>query len=141
MSNDPDMFTSEDEVLELFRLWKKENEREYHNPEEEAKRFENFESNLNYIRVNNAKRSSTYDYGLGLNKFSDMSYEEFSAIYLGELEEPITKGKGEMEMKMNSESCENAPPSLDWRKFGAVTDVKDQGGCGKYNLGVPKKKN
>ncbi|KAI9086158.1 hypothetical protein K1719_031879 [Acacia pycnantha] len=89
---DLDKFTSEEEVFHLFQIWKKENEREYQTLEEEAARFQIFKSNLKYVREKNAKRKSPNDSRLGLNKFSDMSYDEFSKIYLHEIEKPIMEG-------------------------------------------------
>ncbi|KAK4259625.1 hypothetical protein QN277_005937 [Acacia crassicarpa] len=126
---DLDKFTSEKEVFHLFQMWKKENEREYQTLEEEAARFQIFKSNLKYVREKNAKRKSPNDSRLGLNKFSDMSYEEFSKIYLHEIEKPIVEGN-DSKMILNDASCPNAPSSWDWRTKGAVTYVKDQGRCG-----------
>ncbi|XP_028803856.1 zingipain-2-like [Neltuma alba] len=125
---DLDKFTSEKEVYELFETWKKETEREYQTLEEEVMRFQIFKSNVENIKEENAKRKSPYEYRLGLNKFSDMSYEEFSNIYLRETKGPNIKSN--MGDKVfNNESCV-APSSWDWRKEGAVTYVKDQGQCG-----------
>ncbi|XP_054777113.1 P34 probable thiol protease-like isoform X2 [Prosopis cineraria] len=128
-SEELDRFTSEEEVLGLFQLWQKEQGREYENLEGEAKRFEIFKENLKYIRETNAKRKSPFDHRLGLNKFADLSYEEFSKTLLPELavitHDNITKQSEEL----NDESCD-APPSIDWRRKGAVTKVKYQGDCG-----------
>ncbi|KAI9086131.1 hypothetical protein K1719_031852 [Acacia pycnantha] len=99
---DLDKFTSEQEVFHLFQIWKKENEREYQTLEEEAARFQ---------------------------IFKNMSYEEFSNIYLHEIEKPMMEGNYS-KMILNAASCPNAPSSWDWRTKGAVTHVKDQGHCG-----------
>ncbi|KAI9086186.1 hypothetical protein K1719_031907 [Acacia pycnantha] len=123
------MFTSEKEVFNLFQMWKEETEREYPTVEEKTARFQIFKSNLKYIRQKNAKRKSPNDSRLGLNKFSDMTYEEFSQIYLhDEIEKPIIEGNYS-KMISNDASC-YAPSSWDWRTKGAVTYVKDQGRCG-----------
>ncbi|XP_028799543.1 zingipain-2-like [Neltuma alba] len=129
LNQDLDKFNSEKEVFHLFQEWKQGNEREYQTLNEEVKRFEIFKNNLKHIKERNAKRKSSTDYSLGLNKFSDMTYEEFSRIYLREMKEPII-GSNKGKMVSNSESCPDAPSSLDWRLSGAVTYVKDQGSCG-----------
>ncbi|XP_028803864.1 P34 probable thiol protease-like [Neltuma alba] len=85
---DLDKFTSEEEVSHLFQMWKKEMKREYQTQEEESERFQVFKSNLKYIKEKNAKRESPNDCKLGLNQFSDMSYEEFSKTYLHETDAP-----------------------------------------------------
>lgn len=126
-------FPNEKKVYELFQTWKMEFKREYQTIEEEAKRFEIFKRNLKYISDKNAKTTSSYT--LGLNKFSDLSYEEFRKIYLHETENPIINNNNR-EFMLNGESCPDAPTSLDWRTSGAVTYVKDQKQCGKYNLSV-----
>ena len=130
---DLDMFTSQEQVSSLFQLWKKEHGRVYQNQEEEAKRLEIFQRNLNYIREKNAYRKSPHAHRLGLNKFADMSPEEFSKSYLQgpkEVSPPINLGNS-MKLKKEEDSCcANAPACWDWRKKGVVTEVKDQGKCG-----------
>ncbi|XP_028791614.1 zingipain-2-like [Neltuma alba] len=126
---DLDKFVSEKQVFHLFQIWKKETGREYQTLGEEAVRFQIFKSNLKEIREKNAERKSPSDYSLGLNEFSDMTYEEFSKIYLHQTEEPIMEINNR-KMILNDASCPDAPSSWDWRTKGAVTRVKNQGSCG-----------
>ncbi|XP_028760340.1 P34 probable thiol protease-like, partial [Neltuma alba] len=126
---DLDNLVSDTQVFHLFQIWKKETGREYQNLGEEAIRFEIFKSNLKEIREKNAERKSASDYSLGLNEFSDMTYEEFSKMYLHETEEPMMEINNS-EMILNDASCPDAPSSWDWRTKGAVTRVKNQGRCG-----------
>lgn len=129
LNQDLDKYDSKKQIFHLFQEWKTETEREYQTLEEEAMRFQIFKNNLEHIRERNAKRKSSNDYSLALNKFSDMSYEEFSKIYLHEMKEPVIESN-KRKMVSNDESCPEAPSSLDWRLSGAVTYVKDQGSCG-----------
>ncbi|OIW19233.1 hypothetical protein TanjilG_20358 [Lupinus angustifolius] len=121
--------SSGEEVLQLFQLWQKEHGREYGNPEEESSRFKIFQRNLLYINEKNAKRKSLLQYHLGLNKFADMSPEEFKKTYLHEIEKPSKWDNKKVHDDEDDESCENLPSSVDWREKGAVTEVRDQGNC------------
>lgn len=118
-------FTSEDQVLGLFQLWQKQHGREYPNPQEEAKRFQIFLSNLMYINERNARRRSPSESRLGLNKFADLSPEEFRKNHLHNINNMPTSNFAKFE---SSGSCD-VPDSLDWRAKNAVTEVKDQGDC------------
>ncbi|XP_027918093.1 ervatamin-B-like [Vigna unguiculata] len=121
-----DKFSSEEEVLQLFQVWQKEHGREYSNPEEKAKRFHIFQRNLRYINEMNAKRKSLTQHRLGLNKFADMSPEEFAETYLKQIEMPSNM---ESRKVQDDDDCQNLPESVDWREKGAVTEVRDQGEC------------
>ncbi|XP_050287355.1 low-temperature-induced cysteine proteinase-like [Quercus robur] len=133
LGQEQDKFPTEERVIELFQQWKKEHKRVYKHAEEAEKRFENFRRNLKFIIENNAKRNSPNAHRLGLNKFADLSNEEFKKTYLSKVKKPFSKMSntllsGSMQEKL--QSCDDAPTSLDWRKKGVVTGVKDQGDCG-----------
>lgn len=126
---DLNKFPSEEQVVELFQQWKKEHQKFYIHPEEAALRLENFKRNLKYIVERNAMRNSPVGHRLGLNRFADMSNEEFKNKFISKVKKPISKRASNLHVKV--ESCDDAPYSLDWRKKGVVTGVKDQGNCGK----------
>ncbi|CAM6096264.1 unnamed protein product [Calypogeia fissa] len=66
----------------------------------------------------------------GITKFSDLTEEEFETRYTGL---KITEGrKAGVESGASAPTLptDNLPENFDWRDFGAVTDVKDQGSCG-----------
>jgi cathepsin L len=90
---------------------------------EAARRFEIFKRNVDFIDDHN---NSTSTYTLAINKFADMSFEEFSATYLGYKMPQRTNGQ---KFAANVR-VEALPASFDWRQKGAVTGVKDQGQCG-----------
>ncbi|XP_010279138.1 PREDICTED: histone-lysine N-methyltransferase SETD1B-like [Nelumbo nucifera] len=120
---DPDELTSEEKVFELFGQWREKHGKVYKHEGELQWRFLNFRKNLQYVIEKNSERRSTGRF-VGLNKFADMSNEEFREVYLSKVKRPVRKW-----MKNNGGTCD-APRSLDWRKRGAVTPVKDQGFCG-----------
>ncbi|KAI9086137.1 hypothetical protein K1719_031858 [Acacia pycnantha] len=138
MSNDLEKFTSNEDIFELFKEWQKEHNKQYETKEEELKRFETFKSNLNFIVQKNSQRSSASSYRLGLNEFGDLTFEEFSKTHLGEnpvdesmMEEAkrMATNNDKMELSRNA-LCPTAPAEWDWRSYGAVTGVKNQGSCG-----------
>ncbi|GLU13816.1 hypothetical protein SLE2022_304260 [Rubroshorea leprosula] len=133
VGQDLDGFLPEERVAEIFEQWQQKHRKVYKYAEEAKKRFENFKRNLKYIIEKNGKRRSDGGYKVGLNSFADMSNEEFRKAYLSKVKRPVNKmirrdlEKKNMERKV--ESC-SAPSSLDWRNYGIVTGVKDQGECG-----------
>lgn len=119
------------EERELFRKWKVKHGKAYSHVGEAEKRFENFKSNLRFI----SEKKKTSSHKLGLNRFADMSNEEFKEVYLSRsLRKPPGHDtrKKKKKMTMNGARSCVAPSSLDWRKKGAVTAVKDQGNCGTH---------
>ncbi|KAJ8545438.1 hypothetical protein K7X08_018021 [Anisodus acutangulus] len=129
----PNEFISEQRIFQLFQEWKQKHGKVYNNEKEEEMRLENFKRNVKYIVENNSKRNSNSDHLVGLTKFADMSNEEFRQVHTSKIKIPFNKKKTiqmkNVEKTTTSISCD-APPSRDWRKHGAVTEVKDQGQCG-----------
>ncbi|BBG99396.1 Cysteine proteinases superfamily protein [Prunus dulcis] len=99
--------------------------RVYTDNEEKEKRFKIFKENVAYIESSNADASKPYK--LRVNQFTDLTNEEFIASR--------NRFKGhECSTKTTSFKYENVttsvPATMDWRKKGAVTPIKDQGQCG-----------
>lgn len=122
---------SEERVIDLFQQWKKKYRKVYRQTEETEKRFENFRRNLKYVLDKNTQRNSSSGHSVGLNKFADMSNEEFRQRHSSKVKRPIGKYNNlkSSSWRRSLQSCD-APSSLDWRKKGVVTAVKDQGDCG-----------
>ncbi|CAJ2649964.1 unnamed protein product [Trifolium pratense] len=94
----------------------------YDTVDEMKLRFKIFSENLELIKSTNKKRLS---YRLGVNHFTDWTWEEFRTHRLGAAQNCSATLKGNHKM-----TDANLPEEKDWRKEGIVTKVKDQGQCG-----------
>ena len=121
----PEHLTCLDKILELFESWMSKHGKTYRSIEEKLHRFEIFKDNLKHIDERNKEISS---YWLGLNEFADMSHEEFKNKYLGL--KPALPRRGGSSRDFSYRDVVDLPKSVDWRKNGAVTPVKNQGSCG-----------
>lgn len=88
-----------------------------------AYRKELFEKKLIEIKEHNAGTST---YKKGVNKFSDLTNDEFRARYTGYRR--ISSNK--VPVDLSSIKLSDVPNDIDWRTKGVVTPVKNQGGCG-----------
>ncbi|CAK9860558.1 unnamed protein product [Sphagnum jensenii] len=129
----PEDLSSESRMFALFESWLRMHGKDYGGSVlegEKENRFRVFKDNLLYVNAHNEKKNSTYS--LGLNQFADMSNQEFRAKYTG------TKIDKNRRLKRRSAAASTpfryadveAPDSIDWRKKGAVSSVKNQGSCG-----------
>ncbi|VEN50184.1 unnamed protein product [Callosobruchus maculatus] len=110
--------------LEAWEQFKIEHGKTYKTLSEEQKRFSIFKSNLRDIEEHNERyERGEVSYMMKINQFGDMTKEEFKAtltLQVPKLDETVTTFKAEGDV----------PDSVDWRKVGAVTDVKHQHKCG-----------
>lgn len=131
---DQNLHDSEERTLELFQAWKEAHNKEYRTEEETRRRLESFKRNLRYVVERNSNKIKAEEKGhiVGLNKFADMSNEEFKEVYMSKIKKPANRkwSKGGSPKENVEASCE-AASSFDWRDYGIVTAVKDQGECGK----------
>lgn len=87
-------------------------------------RFPVFVDNYEYIKKMNSMSNNSMT--LGLNRFADLTQEEFAMHYLGaNLSDPTTTKCAPWKP-----SGSPVPDSLDWRDKNIISDVKDQGQCG-----------
>ncbi|KAL8119903.1 vanillin synthase-like [Apium graveolens] len=94
----------------------------YQTAEEMKQRFSIFSESLKRITSHNKKQLT---YTLGVNRFSDMTWEEFSREKLGAAQNCSATSKGSHKL-----TDVVLPLKKDWRKSGIVSPVKDQGSCG-----------
>ncbi|EGC36943.1 hypothetical protein DICPUDRAFT_77394 [Dictyostelium purpureum] len=101
-----------------FISWANENNKFYETLDFK-KRYEIFKYNMDFIYSWNKGNSQTI---LGLNKYADLSNEEYKSLFLG------SNIKTQNYIRINS-SRYDIPTTFDWRLKGAVTPVKNQGFC------------
>lgn len=115
------MFNASDYEFSMFQTFIDHHNRQYINKEEYENRFNTFRSNLDFITQTNSQFNS---FTLGINKFADLTPDEFSnkyGIY------PLKRGDAKCDEFISSGHSEN---DMDWILNNAVTTVKDQGNCG-----------
>jgi cathepsin L len=86
-------------------------------------RFVTFKENLDFINDLNAQNRG---FKVAMNKFGDLSNQEFVALYTG-LRIPANYVHT---VTPSTRRNVTLPDSFDWRTKGAVTPVKNQGQCG-----------
>jgi len=105
----------------MWTQWKMSNGKSYGASTEDSYRLQVFNQNYNIVNEKNSRSKSAK---FELNKFADMTKEEFKKVYLSEMpqvqETEFTR----------SDRVLNSPESKDWSSTQAVTGVKDQGQCG-----------
>ncbi|EYU25672.1 hypothetical protein ABFS82_11G109300 [Erythranthe guttata] len=114
-------------MVERHEQWMVQYGRTYKNDAEKAKRYNIFKDNVEYIQSVNEAETRTYK--LAINKFADLTNEEFQASRNGYKMRSLSKSSSKVS-SFRYANVSAVPPSIDWTKKGAVTPVKDQGQCG-----------
>nr|CAD7392048.1 unnamed protein product [Timema cristinae] len=109
---------------------KSNHNKKYTDEEEHDYRMRNFFNKLEYIeKHNDLHAKGEVDHKLSLNKFADHTKEEVHSKYCG-------YKRGDLDTleikKVNYtlKSTNELPTNFDWRDYGYVTPVRDQGDCG-----------
>lgn len=107
------------EYEQAFNAFITKYHKSYGTKEEYDYRLGVFSKNFHNIKAHNMMNDASFS--LGVNQFSDMTSEEFKKM-LGF--KPELKQENEAPEMLE---VEGLPESVDWRKEGAVTPVKNQG--------------
>ncbi|CAN1229450.1 Senescence-specific cysteine protease SAG39 [Linum perenne] len=98
--------------------------RDYVDANEKELRYNIFKVNVQLIDSFNAAPNNSYT--LGLNQFADLTDQEFKATKTGFMGHVRSSQHGHFRYA----NVSDVPTTVDWRKNGAVTPIKDQGKCG-----------
>ncbi|XP_062095881.1 zingipain-2-like [Humulus lupulus] len=121
----------ENGLIDMHEQWMAQYGRTYADDIEKNIRFEIFKNNVNYVENFNKEANRTYI--VGINKFADLTNEEFLSYFTGlkMAVVPSSSSSGEYNsFKYENLTVDDVPSSIDWRNKGAVTDVKNQRKCG-----------
>ncbi|XP_049763553.1 procathepsin L-like [Schistocerca cancellata] len=121
-----------DLFLEEWNTFKLKHGKKYLTPIEKKIQNENFYGKQKRIAQHNAAfERREVSYQLELNNFGDLLAHEFVATYNGFNKTHNARLRvGIRGSTFIPPANVNAPPYMDWRKHGAVTEVKNQGSCG-----------
>lgn len=112
-----------------FKQWSAKNGKTYQ-PTERDYRETVYYNNLAKISAHNA---GNHSWTMGVNKFADLTADEFAAKYIGGANPSLTRKRalrGQAETPLTALNTTANPASVDWTTKGAVTAVKNQEQCG-----------
>jgi len=109
-----------------FNLFKIQHAKKYNTAVEHEKRKAIFADNMKTIAKHNAEEAlGLHTFTMGVNKFADMTHEEFVAAFTAPKKTFATHPK-----RVATAVTSDLPDTVDWRTEGYVTPIKDQGQCG-----------
>jgi len=112
-----------------WELFKSTYEKTYADVNEETTRRLIWEDHLALIASHNREHDlGLHTYTLGINKYADMSNEEFVRVLNGYKQS--LANPSDVRTTFVAPNYVALPDSVDWRTQGYVTPIKDQGQCG-----------
>lgn len=115
-------------MLKRHEEWMAMHGRVYTDLAEHEKRFAIFKENVE--RIDAFNNGVEKGYKLGVNRFADLTNEEFRSLHTGYKRQSFELMSKSKPANFRYGNVTAAPTVVDWRKKGAVTSVKDQGLCG-----------
>ena len=109
-------------IFQQFQKFIKKYHKKYESVNEYLARYEVFKRN-----VMTTFKESNESYKTGITKFSDLTYQEFAKTYLNLNYDAMAMANFE---PVSAKVSNAAPSEFDWRDYGRVSPVKDQGSCG-----------
>ncbi|CAI2736145.1 unnamed protein product [Schistosoma spindalis] len=116
------------DINSAWKFFKIHFKRVYDSIHEETRRFFIFGANfVKMVEHNRAYKEGKVTYKMGVNEFSDKTDYELKKLRGYKVTSGAMKHKGSTFIRSEHTKL---PGSVDWRREGAVTDVKNQGQCG-----------
>ncbi|KAK2646839.1 hypothetical protein Ddye_022034 [Dipteronia dyeriana] len=115
-------------ISQKHEEWMARHGRNYLDSAEKDARFQIFKENYENIEKFNNAGNNTYK--LRINKFSDLTTEEFLASHTGFKMPPNPRVSKTAPYSNQNLTDDEVPESFDWRDQGAVSNIKDQRSCG-----------
>lgn len=111
-----------------WEQWKITHQKEYNGLDEEGIRRAIWEKNMRMIEAHNLEAAlGIHSYELGMNQLGDMTTEEVAEKMTGLLLPMQRNSSNTMAL---DDKVERLPKTVDYRKKGMVSSVKNQGSCG-----------
>ncbi|XP_074587303.1 low-temperature-induced cysteine proteinase-like [Curcuma longa] len=125
---------SDEEVRLLYLEWRSKHRPLQNALDLDGDRFEIFKDNLRYVDEHNAAADrGDHAFRLAVNRFADLTNDEYRTRYLGVRANSSRRRRAAGEKpsdRYRLRDGDDLPDSIDWREKGAVVGIKDQGSCG-----------
>jgi hypothetical protein len=109
---------SQDEVRDMFIMFKEEFNKVYEDAKEEKMRFKRFADKIESIEAHNQIQNTTYK--KGITEFSDLTSAEFLSLMTYHPKFLLA------DSRLNLQPLSELPEEVDWRRSGIISDVRNQ---------------